>query len=515
MSTNRIVAIRVRSLRTTEGEERPTQVFFLNSDGTTEAHDLTDAQAELDFILGATPVAWRDVAAGEPVKIEGIKDHHLKWAEVKGKALDKARNEGRMVRELPPQKRGDEPVFQVLVAVPTTFIGIKPHDRVTMIFGGAAGLFARDLLEFWQGQDVEIWRISPRNLCDIRGANDGDKDNDTELLARLFSERPELFHQMRPIDVAVASLSILFEQRQEAMRQRIRVGNRLAGRTRNEVLRAHRSGHPIDTLETAVERVRASDKLYANLVAEETRVERELAQVLTEVAIWQILGTVTGVGVAIGTRIIAATADIRRFMVEPDPAEMARLQSELDRLLGEANYPVIKELMLAENSDVFAGKNGLERLGAAARWARTNSMDNEAALIQQAIGLLRQKGDLKRRADRKGEARFIAYCGLHVLAGGRMARRRSGENANWNPILRQAFWLLTEQFNRRPGTEWGDKLRANKVALRVTHPEPIMVDGKKRYSDGHILKMARWRTATQFARWFYHEWVKLERAQAK
>ena len=71
------------------------------------------------------------------------------------------------------------------------------------------------------------------------------------------------------------------------------------------------------------------------------------------------------------------------------------------------------------------------------------------------------------------------------------------------------------QFNRRPKSVWGAKLLENKRKLRETHPEPIQSENKngkmvKKYSDGHILKMAQWRTVTQFCVWLYREWRKLD-----
>ena len=57
---------------------------------------------------------------------------------------------------------------------------------------------------------------------------------------------------------------------------------------------------------------------------------------------------------------------------------------------------------------------------------------------------------------------------------------------------------------------WGKKLREYKVKLREKHPEVVEVGGKKRYTDGHIHKMALWRTITKFAEWLYNEWWKLE-----
>ena len=122
------------------------------------------------------------------------------------------------------------------------------------------------------------------------------------------------------------------------------------------------------------------------------------------------------------------------------------------------------------------------------------------------------------------EAKLWAFCGLHTLktdgtkflpgekpVGGIMARRRSGQLSNWQPKARQALYLLADQFNRRPDSYWGQKLRANKAAYRLKYPEAVKNEaGKLRYNDGHIHKMALWKTLRQFTRWLYREWTRLE-----
>lgn len=122
-------------------------------------------------------------------------------------------------------------------------------------------------------------------------------------------------------------------------------------------------------------------------------------------------------------------------------------------------------------------------------------------------------GDIRRF---ETKAKLKAFCGAHVLPDGHFPRRRSGEVANWHSDARQALYLLMEQWNRRPNSEWGVKLRQYKVKLRAKHPEPeVMENGKKRYTDGHIHKMAMWRTATKFVEWLYREWRKLERERTE
>lgn len=117
------------------------------------------------------------------------------------------------------------------------------------------------------------------------------------------------------------------------------------------------------------------------------------------------------------------------------------------------------------------------------------------------------------------DAKLKAYLGVHVMNGGKygerpmnkqFVRRRAGEVANWQDDGRQALYLLVDQFNRRPDSVWGKKLREIKARLREKHPEAVEVEGKKRYTDGHIHKMAMWRTATKFTQWLWREWTRLE-----
>lgn len=112
--------------------------------------------------------------------------------------------------------------------------------------------------------------------------------------------------------------------------------------------------------------------------------------------------------------------------------------------------------------------------------------------------------------------KFVKFCGAHILEDGRFPRRRHGEVANWNPSARQALFLLGEQFNRRPGSYWGQKLLANKVRLKEKHPEPVETEGgKKRYTPGHLHKTGLWRTRTQFARSLWGAWWAWEKEQNK
>jgi hypothetical protein len=88
--------------------------------------------------------------------------------------------------------------------------------------------------------------------------------------------------------------------------------------------------------------------------------------------------------------------------------------------------------------------------------------------------------------------------------------------ANWSPNSRQALYLLGDQFNRRPDSEWGSKLLRYKRNLREKHPEVVVGEnGAKKYTDGHILKMALWRARSRFAEWLWKKWTALEERTAQ
>jgi hypothetical protein len=128
------------------------------------------------------------------------------------------------------------------------------------------------------------------------------------------------------------------------------------------------------------------------------------------------------------------------------------------------------------------------------------------------------------------EAQFCAFCGVHALGNngkklqkgeipptdrGGFPRRKRGVTCDWKPTLRQAMFLLDDQFNRNPKSYWGERRASIKQKLREKHPVPVETQNEagktvKRYTDGHIQNMARWKTLNKFCRWLFRELKKLE-----
>ncbi len=150
--------------------------------------------------------------------------------------------------------------------------------------------------------------------------------------------------------------------------------------------------------------------------------------------------------------------------------------------------------------------------------------------------------DIRRFSD---AGKLKAYVGAHVGADGKFPRRSKGKLANWSNDARGALYLLADQFNRRPDTEWGQKFLAIKARYTAKWPHPELnfeYEGKKRkialvpgsfekkgskykflldgvrvevsgtmeHFKGHIHKMTGKTVSTQFVEWLFAEWWKLE-----
>lgn len=128
-----------------------------------------------------------------------------------------------------------------------------------------------------------------------------------------------------------------------------------------------------------------------------------------------------------------------------------------------------------------------------------------------AAGIISSIGDIRRFPS---AAHLKSFCGVAVNDDGGFTRKKRGNRCTYNPKTRQSLYLLMDQFNRRPDSEWGKKFREIKIALRKKHPEVIIMEnGKKKYTDGHVHKMAGWRAITKFVEMLYTQWTRLENAK--
>lgn len=409
--SGRIIGIRHRVKKTAEGEARPTQVVIVEGKAE-KVFELEDENAELDFVLGRFPVAYKALADGEDVGDNTLPRH---WKTKKVPAGE----------DVPENKLlvVDGERF-VVTGVPSAYEGLMPGDTVAMVLGGSGDNLAFALSRRAEEIGAKVLRLPSFELKERRSK---EKDDDAKLLAELAAMMPQLFYEATPRDRTLIKVRETFAARMEAMKERIACEQRLRTILVGKVFRSEEGLYPQGTIEELFAKEKANDIILQALEKEEKKRAKELEKAIEEFDVYtEIFQKVEGCGPAIAARVISSVMDIRRF---------------------------------------------------------------------------------------KTKAKLKAFCGVHVGEGGKFVRRRRGAVANWSPDARQGLYLLGDQFNRRPDSVWGKKLREYKRKFREKHPEIEVVDGKKRYSNGHIHKMAMWRTLTKFVEWLHKEWTRLERAR--
>ncbi|MDO8604565.1 MAG: transposase [bacterium] len=167
-------------------------------------------------------------------------------------------------------------------------------------------------------------------------------------------------------------------------------------------------------------------------------------------------------------------------------------------------------------------------------------------------GLVCSIGDIRRFSGLEKLTSYLLGLNARFNETGEFPRSKRGVRTNWNRAGRQTLYLLADQFNRRPDSEWGIKLRENKVYYRKKHPHTLIIEknggqetgrtfvfapgicekkgskyqvfdengvvvetvsGTQRYYDGHIHRRAIWKTLREFVHFLYGAWTELEKAE--
>lgn len=447
---SRIIAIRHRQKRTADGQARPTQILIQSESGKKTRYELDNDDDELDFAHRIYPVSWRPLVDGED--ISGYADRHIRWRKLK--PGEKAEDfDSKYVR-------GGDKGFIVAERVPVDFDGLRPDDKVLSILGGSGDLFMAKLTREGVKIGADIFGIRPITLSSMREGRD--KSEDLKNLIQIFISFPEEFHCLGPRREELVLVAEAFKARQNAQEQRKACGLRLYQRAKTKIYLSDYVG----SLRDYYFSLQATDAIFFAQVAEEEARDKDLKKAVERLDLWnEIFKGVKGVGPTIAGGLVACIGDINRFRARPD----------------------------------FSGASTREERRAA-----------------------------KRRAEKKSVDRIVKFLGVHVRQGGQYVdvppeksfpRLQEG-GIDYNTAGRQVLYQLADQFNRqKPGEFWRDKLDENKRRFRVAHPAPITVKKKDKrgheyeaivYSDGHILKMAKWRTLTQFVRWMAKRWLALE-----
>lgn len=364
--------------------------------------------------------------------------------------------------------------------------GYRGGDIILTTLGGSGDALTYALSRHGESIGASVYRIPGYCIKDRRdlveagkyaGITPGTDEVNARVLLSLARDPWKAFYLCGPRDREQMLVAISATARREVQRERIKVGNRLRSRAIGQVFYSRDGKYPEGKLEDAYEALKATDAVHLALTEEEKHRSKDLDRAFKASYLHPLLSNVKGVGPAIAGEIIARIGDIRRFETAP------KLKA-------------------------YAGVHVLASDG----------------------------GKMPKGTDPKS-------------AGGKFARRRAGQRSNWHPELRQALFQFGDQCNRRPDTEWGKKLLENKRMYREKHPhteivvrdkngvvvqsypliegayerkgkqyvlldakgDVVEVIGTQRYFDGHIHKMALWRTISQFVEWLHGEWTRYDR----
>ncbi|GEM_PF-595674 len=541
--------------------------------GQSSREELRELMSEAEFEL------WAKKKQSQPDR-----SHHLKWRKLK-----KGQDHTNFAKELIRQDEKDS--YFLAVKVPSAYEGMRDGDLVGMTLGGSGDYFAFAASNVGERISAEVFRLPPSALKKIREDHgifedkktslseeieeDGDdddsdldddlededpgegvakaskkandpKDQDARLIAEELqahettNDRRGPFYIITADDRDMIAMRVALRDRIEVMKECVKAEQRLQQYVIGRIFFGPEGDYPQGSIEQEMKDRKSNDVICQALRQEEADRLALLGKRLRKIPFFPVLNSVKGVADAIASRLIAAIGDINRFpSAEKEECMTAELEAKLrvrDNLMQEGRFQegliLIKDLITSETSEY-------QKLQMVRDRVRESGDEERAKKLEQALYLWhRVHTKIYQRSRNKGMNRLKAFCGVHVLNGGRhgdrsveiqFPKRRHGEEANWHPDARQAMFLFADQCKRSKTSEWGIKYREYKAKLKEKYPEPIMVqscdikgkpklnkDGSpkmvKRYTNGHLDKMAlRW-VQTKFIEWVWREWWRLENA---
>lgn len=438
----RIVSFCYRTKKTAKGEARPTKVAIKNGSRVQE-YDLKEVDHERDFAMGQHVTSHRAVEPGED--ISKFLPRHCKWRKVEAEENVLELTEAHL-RNMGTENK---PVSEICTHMPATYEGLRTGDQVVMALGAgdplAAMLFAKG-----RKLGVKVWRTPPSHLKNFRPAADKDnKDNDPLHLLEMFEKQSAPFYEFRQPDMSLVNVAVKLRLRMETQAQRIAAGNRLLQTIKDQMYLFE--GEEEDVNEWIEERckiLQRDDPVYAALDKEEKRRNDDLEDAVKSTEAWRVFEPIEGIGPRIAAGILCV-GDIRRFMVPMQEGPITAAERQ--------RWEIYRQEHIAA---------GVEH----------KTLEHYVAVGRQW------------KAISKGAAKMMAYCGLHTMPNSGdgpdadfyrvFPRHKTGEVGNWSTDLRQAFYQLGEQWNKKPGSFWGAKLLQYKDGFYQKHPNPIACDRK-------------------------------------
>ncbi|MFZ2831610.1 MAG: transposase [Minisyncoccia bacterium] len=345
--------------------------------------------------------------------------------------------------------------------------GLRNGDVVLTTLGGSGDRLSFAMSRVLGEMNGILYRIPGYHLKTYREQTE-EKEDDGAVLHLLWDCMSENFFECRVRDREVIRISELYRAFKDAQQARMKCANRLRARLVGSLFLSEEGKYPEGKIEDWFDAKKADDPIFLTLEKEEYKAKADLEKSIKNARIGALFDAVQGCGPSIIGGLICAIGDIRRF------SGPEKLTSYL--------------------------------LGLNPRFAKT----------------------------------------------GEFPRAKRGIRTNWNREGRQTLFLLSDQFNRRPDTDWGKKLRENKLFYRTQHPNTLvfekkgvektgrefilapgvcekkgskyqvfdengmateLVSGTQKYYDGHIHRMAVWKTLRQFVHFVYHTWTEFEKTE--
>lgn len=352
-------------------------------------------------------------------------------------------------------------------------IGLRTGDIVITTLGGSGDRLSFAMSRMLQGVGGILYRIPGYHLKNFKEAGGLDESGavliDVIALHHLWERMPENFFECRIRDREVIRISELYRAFKDAQLERMKCAGRLRSRLIGQLFLSEEGKYPEGKIEDWFDAQKADDPIFQSLEQEEKTAKSALEKAMKQTRIVELFDDVPGCGPSIIGGLICSIGDIRRF---------------------------------------------------------------------------------------SGPEKLASYLlGLRTLAEtGKFPRARRGVRTNWNRAGRQTLFLLSDQFNRRPDSEWGKKFRENKEFYRARHPHTLVIEkkgneetgrefvlapgicekkgskylvvdlkegnavaeeirGTQRYYDGHIHRMAVWKTLREFVHFLYGAWTEFEKAE--
>jgi hypothetical protein len=490
------LAHRVKAL-VKDGEKidsSPTKVMIAVGEDN-KIYELETEQDELDFVNGVFPIKWETLSEESCERAGSITNPgHLKWKKVE----DFPDWAPEVLRKVEKESKGKESKY-VVKSFASEYIGLTTGDRVLMCLGGSGDPLAYAISRKGESVGFELFRLPPSILKDIRGEKPSDKKvrdtSELETLLVAWDNNPNDFYKSDPADRIRLEIAVLFNNFKDAQRMRMAHAARLRQTLIGKIFMDEQGLFP----EGIISRMSSGLEEVLSIIFKKKSKKEKLENL-------EML--------------------LESLEYDDDSEKFLEIKNELSKLF-KSSFKTKSNSLDALNTFIDIEKEAKSDLEKAVQDSYLYPLfEHTVGAGPSIIGALIAGIDIRRSVT---EAQFWAFSGLHSLksngekfqkedkpVAGIQARRRSTKTMplqknNWKPMVRQALYTLADQFNRRPNSYWGAQLLKHKANFRIKYPEPIIVDDKIKYNDGHIHNMALWKTLRYYTRWLYKEWKRLEK----